>query len=416
MAEWTTLLEGSLRERALRTVEEIAEALRERQGVKGPSLSGGLAGLALLFAELDRGQPQRGHRTHAEQAILEAASAIEQLPLTPWLYGGFSGIAWSITRLGAMGVPSIEEMEEIDEALLGVVSRQPWNANYDLIFGLVGLGVYALERLPRPVAVRCLEEIVARLEERSVRDGAGLSWWTPPQHLPDYQRAVYQDGYFNLGAAHGVPAVVALLALISRAGVAERKARALCAGGTRWLLTNMLPDSRGARFPTCVAPGVPLQPARSAWCYGDPGVVLCLQIAARALPDHELERTALELAREAARRPPEHAGVRDAGLCHGAAGLGHLYNRLYQVCREPLFKEAATSWFARTLEMRRPGEGVAGYLAWTPQAGQEADHTLNWMADGSLLTGATGIALALLAACHPITPGWDGMLMTAIPA
>jgi lantibiotic modifying enzyme len=419
MAEWTTLLEGPLRERALRTVDEIAEALRARQGVEGPSLSGGLAGLALLFAELERGRPRNGHRDEAERLILEAASALEEQPLPPWLYGGFSGIAWSIARLGRLGVSSIEDMEEIDEVLLGLVSQRPWDADYDLIVGLVGLGVYALERMPRPAAVRCLEEIVARLRERSIRVEPGLAWWTPPEHLVPEQRATYREGYFNLGAAHGVPAVVALLALISRAGVAEGRARELATDGARWLLANMLPDSPGARFPMCIAPGMPLQAARSAWCYGDPGVALCLLVAARAMSDRALEQKVLEIAREAARRPEEHTGVQDGNLCHGTAGLGHLYNRLYQATREPLFREAATSWFTRTLELRRPGEGVGGYRSWYLLPGQESrpgeEKKFGWVSDGTLLNGAAGIALALLAACHPFPPTWDGMFMASIP-
>lgn len=412
MAEWTTLLEGSLRERALSSVEEIVAALRKRQGRMGPSVAGGSAGLALLFAELDRGQPQRGHRDHAEQLILEAASAIEEVPLLPSLYAGFSGVAWSLTRLGTVGISPLEDSEEIDEALLGLVSRRPWKGVYDLILGLVGIGVYALERVPRPVAARCLEEIVVRFEELSTREGPGLSWWTPPEHLPPHQRAEFQDGYFNHGAAHGVPAVVALLALIARAGIAERKARELSEGGARWLLANSLPDSPGARFPTCTAPGIPARPCRSAWCYGDPGVVLCLLVAARALSDRGLERTVLELAREAALRPVEHAGVRDANLCHGAAGLGHLYNRLYQATGEPLFKETATSWFVQTLEMRRPGEGVGGYCSWQQLPDSEE---FGWVPDGTLLNGSAGVALAFLAACHPFPPIWDGLLMAAIP-
>jgi len=412
MAEWTVLLEGSLRERALQTVDEVAGRLRERQGVEGPTLAGGLAGLAFLFAELERGQPGRGHQALAEQLLLEAATAVEEQPLSPSLYGGFSGITWSIERLRALGVPSLDDLEEVDEALLGLISRHPWSADYDLIIGLVGMGVYALERLPRSSAARCLEELVARLQERSTRAGPGRSWWTPPQHLPDHQRVDYPEGYFNLGAAHGVPAVVALLALIARAGVAEQRARELATDGARWLLANALPDSPGARFPSCIAPGIPSDGARAAWCYGDPGVVLCLLVAARALSDLGLEHAALALAREAALRPVEDSGVRDAGICHGAAGLGHLYNRLYQATREPLFKEAATTWFAQTLELRRPGEGVAGYSAWNRLPGEEP----TWVADGGLLTGATGIALALVAACHPFAPSWDGMLMAAIPA
>ena len=414
MKEWTTLLDGALREQALRAVDEIAQALRDCKELEGPSLSGGLAGRAFLFAELERGQPHSGHLGHAERLIQQATVALEQQPLLPWLHGGFSGIAWSVERLGQLGVASAEDMGEIDEVLMDLTARQPWSGEYDLIRGLVGLGVYALARLPRPTAARCLEGVVARLEERATKDEHGRSWWTPPQHLPPHQRAVYPQGYFNLGAAHGVPAVVALLALIARAGVAERKARELASDGARWLLTQTLPDSPGARFPSSVAPGIPARPCRSAWCYGDPGVVLCLLVTAQALGDADLERATLELAREAARRPTEHAGVRDAGLCHGSAGLGHIYNRLYQVSGDELFKEVATGWFSRTLHLRRPGEGVAGFLFWSSPTGQDKD--VSWIADRGLLNGATGTALSLLAACHPFSPTWDGMLMAAIPA
>ena len=39
---------------------------------------------------------------------------------------------------------------------------------------------------------------------------------------------------------------------------------------------------------------------------------------------------AVQSARAAARRTLETAGVQDHGLCHGSAGLGHLFNRIYQ--------------------------------------------------------------------------------------
>ncbi|MBM7118476.1 lanthionine synthetase C family protein [Archangium primigenium] len=414
MKTWTTLLEGTLREQALGAVEDIARALQESQTFDSPTLSGGLAGRALFFAELGRDRPQLGHASHAERLIQQAALAIEEQPLLPWLHAGFAGIAWSIERLNTLGVHSLDDMDEIDEALLGITSRKPWGGEYDLIRGLVGLGVYALERLPRPMAARCLESIVQRLEERSTRAGPGLSWWTPSHHLPAHQRALYPEGYFNLGAAHGVPAVVALLALIARAGVAEKKARELATGGARWMLSTVLPNSPGARFASAVAPGVDLKPCRSAWCYGDPGVVLCLAVTAQALGDAELEKAALDIAREAATRPMDHAGVRDANLCHGSAGLGHIYNRLYQVSGDAVFKEAATAWFTRTLQMRRPGEGIAGFLFWTSPTGQDKD--LGWFGDKSLLNGVTGTGLALLAAAQPLSPSWDGMLMASIPA
>ncbi len=78
----------------------------------------------------------------------------------------------------------------------------------------------------------------------------------------------------------------------------------------------------------------------------------------------------------------------DAGLCHGAAGLGHLYNRLYQATGEVAFARASHAWLKRTIAMRRPGLGIAGYVHWHPGSGR-------WRNDPGLLTGAAGVGLAL---------------------
>jgi hypothetical protein len=103
--------------------------------------------------------------------------------------------------------------------------------------------------------------------------------------------------------------------------------------------------------------------------------------------------------------------VVDAGLCHGAAGLGHLFNRLFQATGDSCLAEAARFWLARTLQMRRPGRGVGGYEAWQ----LDDDGKVTWIADPGLLAGAAGIALALLAATTPVEPAWDRVLLVSVP-
>jgi hypothetical protein len=78
------------------------------------------------------------------------------------------------------------------------------------------------------------------------------------------------------------------------------------------------------------------------------------------------EREAIEIARRGAKREPETAGVKDAGVCHRAAGLGHIFNRVFQATGEGVFREAADYWFERTLAMRRPGQGIAGFSSYRP--------------------------------------------------
>jgi hypothetical protein len=146
---------------------------------------------------------------------------------------------------------------------------------------------------------------------------------------------------------------------------------------------------------------------RSAWCYGDPGVAAALLGAARSVGEPTWEREALEIARAAAARPAEEAGIVDAGLCHGSAGLGHLFNRMYQTTGDEALGQAARFWFERTLAMRQPDLGVGGF----PASSVREDGTRYWRDDPGVLTGAAGVALALLAATTSIEPAWDRILL-----
>jgi len=102
--------------------------------------------------------------------------------------------------------------------------------------------------------------------------------------------------------------------------------------------------------------------------------------------------------------------VSDAGLCHGAAGNAHLFNRLFQATGREEFREAALFWFSHALAMRVNGVGVAGYL--TRRAADDGSST--WEADSSFLTGTRGIALAMLAAITDVEPLWDRVLLSTL--
>jgi hypothetical protein len=175
-----------------------------------------------------------------------------------------------------------------------------------------------------------------------------------------------------------------------------------------WLLEQRLPQEGPVRFAYWLAPAELPSPARSAWCYGDPGVAAALLSAARCLGESAWEEEALELAVRAARRPVEECGVTDAGLCHGAAGLGHIFNRLYQSTGHAELASAARFWLARALELRRPGHGVAGFVPDT--AGEDPRR---W--DAGFLMGAAGIALALAAASSEAEPTWDRLMLLSPP-
>lgn len=422
---WRPILPPQAAERAWEAIEAIAADLAPQAGriaaaddVRGrwsggsSSLSSGQAGLALFFAYLDRARPGRGHGETAA-ACLDCAieDMISQGDFQPHFYGGFPGVAWAIEHLGGQlfeADPDEDPGEDAAAAVAEHLVRSPvGDGTYDLLGGLVGLGVYALERLPRPLGRECLEKVVAALSATAERHGGQATWLTPPAKLVGELREQYPAGYYSLGMAHGVPGVVALLGEACAAGL---PARELLRAAVDWLLHQQL-AGKESLYAYVAAPGVEPKPARLAWCYGDLGVAVALLAAARHVGEPDWERAALALARFAAARPPGTAGVVDAGLCHGAAGLLHQFNRAFQGTGDPDLREAANRWFEQVLALRRPGQGIGGFVAWDPDETGE----MGWRDSPGLLTGAAGVGLALLAAAAAVEPGWDRVLLTAVP-
>ena len=393
---WYALLEGEDARRATEAVESIGDALAVRSHTRQPhdhSLADGRPGLALLYAYLARARPGRGFEETASRLTSECVELLATVRMDASLFDGFTGILWLLAHLRGAGDPSSEHPNAaIDRRLLRHLGTSPWRRAYDLTSGLVGIGVYALERLPDPLAVACLELVIERLDDLAEKTEAGASWFTPPSLVPELQRPGAPAGYTNLGVAHGVPGVVALLAAASGAGVAPERSRALADAAVRWLLDARLADSGAVRYGYWIAAGAAPTPARSGWCYGDPGIAATLLVAARSSGVQLWQDTALELALVSAGRPFEETGVEDAWLCHGAAGLAHMFNRMYQATGAPELATAARAWFARTLDLLEGPIDSPGFL-----------------------TGAAGAALALLAATSDVEPAWDRLLLLSVP-
>jgi lantibiotic biosynthesis protein len=473
MNGWRPLLDGRLAERAWETVESIAQVIKpaaaplaplpDQDGdelarlahqEQHPNVAGGVAGRAMFFAYLSKAGQGREEDGEIAAALLEKATdALSTVPLTPDLYGGFAGVAWAAEHLysprfvaadagaasastagieGAAAALEADPLVEIDEALQSFLDHTPWTADYDLIRGLTGFGVYALERLPQPSALACLAMVVDRLGETAERGPQGITWHTAPELLPDWQRELFPKGYYNLGVAHGMPGTIAMLAAASAAaesmaggtaggkmhhGLADlaplakstaQRARDLVHGAVQWLQAQRLPADDQAWFGSSFSREIKPTKSRLAWCYGDPGIAASLLVAARACREPAWESYAIELGLHAAARPVATAMVRDAGLCHGSAGLGHLFNRLYQETGEAGFATASRSWFSEALDFRQPGLGLAGYRAFS--VGDDKTTTV-WRSDSGFLEGVAGIGLALLGGLSDFEPAWDRFLL-----
>src|SRR5262249_14891840 len=144
--------------------------------------------------------------------------------------------------------------------------------------------------------------------------------------------------------------IIAFLARARQLEPIRDRADRLLGGAVQWLLGQRLPGEVGAMFPRTLGPS-PLLPGGPSWCYGDPGIASALLLAAQIVRHSDWERAALDVAHRAVRHAAEHAGFLGVSLCHGTAGIAHIFNRVFHMTDDQLFKQASQRWYAHTLDL-----------------------------------------------------------------
>ena len=408
---WAPIADRGMSRRCWSAIEEIERGLvAHGETDQDPVLISGKAGQALFFAYLDAARQGSGTTGRALDVLDQSIVALAELELPPALYNGFCGVGWAVEHLIRKFAGGDEDLcGAIDEGLDLQLANPAETSQYELISGLAGYGTYLLERLPNPAAARLLVRVIDLLEAAAETSEAGTTWYTPPEWLPAWRRELMPEGCHNLGLAHGIPGVIGFLAAARRMKVDDPRVPRLAEGAVRWLLAQKLPQGMPSVFPFMLIPGREPGPTTTAWCYGDLGISVVLLAAARSFGCADWEEEALSLARLVARRP--RSETMDSSLCHGTAGNGHLFNRLYQATGDSEMRETALAWYNRALDLRRPGEGFAGFLTWVDSQPGTGD----WAGRPGFLTGATGVGLSLLAAVTDMEPVWDRVMLASIP-
>jgi hypothetical protein len=212
-------------------------------------------------------------------------------------------------------------------------------SEFDLLYGLTGLGVLLIERGTDPEALRQTLEYLVRLTQAH-HDGLP-GWWTdldPSGRIS----AAFASGHGNAGIAHGICGPLGLLSLAALQGIAVEGQHEAIMRILSWLDSLRRTSEHGTWWPEWItmhdhqSGALPRSaPTRPSWCYGLPGQVRAQQLAAMALGDttrqHALEDTLLT----ALGTPAQLALLGESGLCHGFAGALVTVHRIASDASQP---------------------------------------------------------------------------------
>ncbi|SFE76798.1 Lanthionine synthetase C-like protein [Chitinophaga sp. CF118] len=390
---------------AIRVLQEISVALdyyTEQENL--PGLLSGYSGYALFYAYYYNLTGKKKHLKKVHQLLLKSIQALSEEALIPSHCNGVSGMVWAIQHLINTGFASEDGLEdtfeEVDVLLGNIMEQQVVQEEYDFLHQGLGIALYFLEKeQPSPY----LNTLVKQLEKTAYKDEKGLRW---RDHFSRTQAERPEEPAFNLGLAHGIPAIISVLGKIHQKGI---DVSPLLDQSISWLLSTKNKPEEGisSLYPVLVDTrneAMTGKQSRLGWCYGDLSIAATLMNVGMGLQNDLYKEEAHRIFTHTLQhRNTKNGSVHDACFCHGGAGIAHIYRRAYLATEDPLFLEGADHWLQQTLQMNTWKDGLAGFKFYADE---------KYINCYGLLEGITGLGLVLIAALDPATtPAWDRCLL-----
>lgn len=308
---------------------------------------------------------------------------------------GLFGLLWFLSYLNNENFIDLD-MTELNsynqiggDIAITLINSTP--SNHDFLSGAIGIGIYLLENIASEEDIARVEGVINSLDKISYVDNKQRYWKDDQYYFkendPNYSSSV------NLGLAHGQPGKIVFLSKALMKGVSPNKTSKILRESVNFLLRCKNKDSSFSNYPNRFlingAANDELE-SRLGWCYGDLSICISLWIAGSALKNDEIKNEAVNICLSTLNRKNRaETNINEATICHGAAGVAHIYNRMYKYTNRIEFKEAANFWIQETLKI----------------SGLKNDKSFG------LLGGMAGTGLVLLSYYSEEEPHWDRCLL-----
>src|SRR5215471_4247275 len=165
--DWEPVLRGDLAVAARRRLIGIRTGLATLDFREDSALEH--ADRLLLYSYLAAADPAL--LGSGDEGLFETAISSVPADLPSGMFNGLTSIGWTMQHCARLfGPPDADAsetedpLEHLEQLVLARLRVAGWTQSYDLISGLVGIGVYFLERLPSAEAAEGLSLVVRHLE------------------------------------------------------------------------------------------------------------------------------------------------------------------------------------------------------------------------------------------------------------
>ncbi|WP_375563077.1 lanthionine synthetase LanC family protein [Bernardetia sp. OM2101] len=359
----------------VKEVENITDYLSDWERIKHVRNArhiGLLAGMPGLILTLSQTQPL-SNREVIEEYIHKTFDILnESTHISPTYCDGLAGYGYVLLQLQKkklIHTPSLQQdidavLSEIDEILQEQIVSLSEQNNFDILHGLVGVGLYFLER----ENIENLEKIVQLTISQTSQTEDGFIYWTK------YDKYDYYDTIIDFGNAHGMGANIFFLSKVLSRNILlselNSKIKEIVVAAIEFYLNHLqkLDDVIYCYFPLKIKAtdfhnkSYKAENSRLGWCYGDLGILYTLLHTINLLGINKHYDSIVSMLRTVAqRRDYEQNFTIDAGFCHGTSGLAIMFLNIYKITNEEFFLETANYWLEQTKAHKEKEKGNINY-------------------------------------------------------
>ncbi len=351
----------------------------------------GLSGIAFFYSKLFEVYEDEKYMTRLLEVVERIDGLVSEHTPTRTFYSGLAGYGWMLLNLKKNTVAISESyFETLDSILEDALFSFSNKNNYDFLHGATGVAMYFIERLKADKnnanVLTILTHFSKDFLDKLIND------------LDKVIISIEDEGkkkvtYFGL--AHGISSFINFLFYLSkhvRSLESEIKQALL-------KLINVLKSKKSFStisqqyYPNHIDNHGTISLSRLGWCQGDLGIGLSLYNAGILLSDNAIKKEAIELITSTEKISLKTSAVYDGGLCHGSAGLVVQYYLAHKKSALDT-KEIQKKWYEELKKQTCNFTAFKTYIY------------TDYIKDSNMLTGATGIGLALLTLNGMIESDW----------
>lgn len=390
------------------------------------ALHSGLPGIIFLANEVHKQGILRDNSNHIDDYIQLLLDNVKSDPVYDVsLFGGIPGVGTSLICLDREDLSSvIRQLNTTLFSLLDIfLERQEQeigsptkSQNFDLMYGLSGTLSYLLlcykSKLLNEDKGKVIEYIkkienslVKRYKHSILVDNNSIpAWYISSKNQMSKEDIIkYPHGNFNISMSHGISGMTIVLLNSLSLGIVQPGVKDLLRKCVSFIESSTQEVKGILNFPLMVPVNEKLRRTTvksdvrfDSWCYGAPGILLSLYKYASLINDSSLLETCIKNFNYINDRP---MGLASPSICHGYAGLISIIHFASESV--PSIHDVNQKLYSNLFQFYTPKLK----LGFCNQEFLDSKHSV-YFPDAGILTGVSGIILALISAKYGCKSGW----------